>query len=191
MRTIAAFLILLLTAGAAFAAEDDDLRDTMPRYLLEGPNGRAVTADDFPGRFQLITFGYTFCPDICPTTLATMSQVMTQLGDLAGRVQPLFISVDPERDTVAVVRRYTEYFDPRIVGLTGSPELVRHAADRFRVRYEKHVESGAAPDRYSVDHTAGMFLLGPNGRYITKFAYTMPARDVVARMRVLLAEEPR
>jgi protein SCO1/2 len=191
MKRLTTFLILLAMAWPAFAVDDEQPLDTTPRYLLQGPNGRAVTNGDFPGRFQLITFGYTWCPDICPTTLATMSQVMAQLGDLAPQVQPLFISVDPERDTVPVLRRYTEYFDARIIGLTGSPELVRAAADRFRVRYEKHLEPGSAPDRYSVDHTAGMFLLGPDGRYITKFAHALPAADVTARLRTLIAGEAR
>ncbi len=173
------------------AADEAGAVDPMPRYLLQGPNGRAVTSGDFPGRFQLITFGYTYCPDICPTTLAAMSQVMAQLGELAPRVQPLFISVDPERDTIPVLRRYTEFFDARIMGLTGSPALVRAAADRFRVRYEKHVEPGAPPDRYSMDHSTGMYLLGPDGGYITKFGYSMSAADVAARLRVLMTERER
>lgn len=179
--------LAILTGARADNAPAPD--DPMPRYLLQGPTGRVVTSSDFPGRFQLITFGYTGCPDICPTTLATMAKVMAQLGDEAARVQPIFISVDPERDTVPVVREYTRYFDARIVGLTGPAHLVRAAADRFRVRYEKYLAPGAAPDRYSIDHTAGMFLLGPDSRYITRYAYALTADDIATQLRAVLAAE--
>jgi protein SCO1/2 len=91
--------------------------------------------------------------------------------------------VDPERDTPEQLQVYTAFFDPRILGLTASPELVRAAADRFRVRYEKVSEPGAAPDRYSVDHSAGMYLLGPDGGFLHKFAYQTPTADVAERIR--------
>ena len=87
---------------------------------------------------------------------------MGKLGDLANRLQPIFVSVDPERDAPEKLAQYTAFFDPRIVALTGSPELIRHAANNFKVRYQKHFEPGAAPDKYSVDHSAGMYLLGPD-----------------------------
>lgn len=190
MKNLTILLLLALATLAGARAEDEPApADPMPRYLLQGPNGRVVTTADFPGRFQLITFGYTGCPDICPTTLATMAQVMALLGDDAARVQPIFISVDPERDTVPVVREYTRYFDERIVGLTGPAHLVQAAADRFRVRYEKHLAPGAAPDRYSVDHTAGIFLLGPDTRYITRFAHAQAATDIARRLKEILAAE--
>lgn len=182
-------LMALATLAGAHADDEPEPADPMLRYLLQGPNGRVVTTADFPGRFQLITFGYTGCPDICPTTLATMARVMALLGDDAARVQPIFISVDPERDTVPVVREYTRYFDTRIVGLSGPTHLVRAAADRFRVRYEKYLAPGAAPDRYSIDHTAGMFLLGPDTRYITRYAYALTADDIATRLRAVLAAE--
>jgi protein SCO1/2 len=182
-------LLALATLTGARADDEPGPGDPMPRYLLQGPNGRVVTTADFPGRYQLITFGYTGCPDICPTTLATMAQVMAQLGEEAKRVQPIFISVDPERDTVPVVRNYTEYFDARIIGLTGPAHLVRAAADRFRVRYEKYLAPGAAPDRYSVDHTAGMYLLGPDSGYITRYAYALTATEIATRLKAVLAAE--
>ena len=150
--------------------------------------GRAVSDQDFPGRFQLISFGYTFCPDICPTTLAEMSLIMDKLGKLGERLQPLFVTVDPERDTPEVLRRYTDFFHPRIIGLTGSPELVRRVADHFKVRYEKHLEPGAEAGKYSVDHSAGMYLLGPDGRFITKFAYATPHQEITERIRALMRE---
>ncbi|MDP2794694.1 MAG: SCO family protein [Sulfurisoma sp.] len=161
-----------------------------PRYLLQGTNGRAFMDSDFRGRFQLISFGYTFCPDICPTTLIEMAEVLKLLGDDAARLQPIFVSVDPERDTLDVLREYTAFFDKRILGATASPELIRRAADNFKVRYEKVMEPGAAPLQYSVDHSAGMYLLGPGGEFIMKFAYATPVADVVARLREIFAAKP-
>jgi protein SCO1/2 len=192
---IAALCAALICAAPAWAgasaAEEQPEAGIVPRYLLMDHRGRAVTDQDFRGRFQLIAFGYTFCPDICPTTLAEMALILEKLGDQARRVQPLFISVDPERDTPEVLRRYTEFFDSRIIGLTGSPELVRRVADHFKVRYEKHWEPGAKPDNYSIDHSAGMYLLGPDGAFITKFAYAMPPQEIADRLRALMASDQR
>lgn len=199
MRVPAAALVaaLLLAAGVATgavgAADIPDAEESPPsgRYLLMDANGRAVTNADFPGRFQLIAFGYTYCPDICPTTLVEAAAIMKRLGDRAERVQPIFITVDPQRDTPEVMATYTAYFHPRIIGLTGSAALVEHAARNFNVRYEKVTEPGAPPDRYHVDHSAGMYLLGPDGSYIRKFGYSTPAAEIVERIDALLSETPK
>jgi len=193
---LAALAAVLIGAPIAWAevspAESDEQPEVgiVSRYVLMDHRGRAVTDQDFPGRFQLISFGYTFCPDICPTTLAEMSLIMDKLGKQADRLQPLFVTVDPERDTPEVLRRYTAFFHPSIIGLSGSPELVRRVADHFKVRYEKHWEPGAAKDKYSVDHSAGMYLLGPDGRFLAKFAYASPPAEVAERIRRLMEEQP-
>lgn len=169
-------------AGAPDSTAADDANESRginARYMLMDANGRAVSNEDFPGLFQLIAFGYTFCPDVCPTTLAEIAVIMEQLGATAERMQPLFITVDPERDTAAALRSYTEFFHPRIMGLSGSPDLIRRAADSFKVRYEKVRDPGAPPEQYAVDHSAGIYLLGPDGRYIRKFAYAMPPAEIV------------
>jgi protein SCO1/2 len=153
-----------------------------PRYLLQAANGRVILDGDFRDRFQLIAFGYTFCPDICPTTLLEMADILKRLGDKAAKLQALFISVDPERDTLPQLRTYTAFFDARILGATGSPELVRRAADNFKVRYEKVVEPGVKTQHYAVDHSAGMYLLSPGGQFLTKFAYGTPVEDITARI---------
>ncbi|WP_313953206.1 SCO family protein [Accumulibacter sp.] len=157
------------------------------RYLLMDANGRAVSNEDFPGQFQLLTFGYTSCPDVCPTTLAEMAVVMSSLGKDADHLQALFVTVDPERDTATVLRAYVALFDPRIIALTGSSMLLQRAADGFKVRYEKVQEPGAPPEHYAVDHSAGMFLLGPNGRYLRKFAYAVPPAEIAEWIRELMA----
>jgi protein SCO1/2 len=180
MKRLLISLLMLAFALPALAADagTDETTAITARYLLMDANGRAVSNEDFPGNFQLITFGYTFCPDICPTTLAEMSVIMEKLGKASDRLQPLFITVDPERDTPAVLRDYTVFFHPRIVGLTGSPALVKRAADNFKVRYEIAREPGSPREQYAVDHSAGMYLLGPDGRYIRKFAYATPPADI-------------
>jgi protein SCO1/2 len=169
----------ILSEPSAEAQTAQDAR-SMPRYLLQNGRGRAVMTEDFKNRFQLIAFGFLGCPDVCPTTMLEMQQVLVALGERAKQLQPIFISVDPERDTGPVLDAYTANFDSRILGLTGSEKLVRWAADNFKVQYEKVREPGAAAGIYTMDHTAGMFLLGPDGQRIAKFAYGVPASSIVA-----------
>jgi len=152
-----------------------------PRYLLQDHNGHAVTNLDFPDQYQMIYFGYTYCPDICPTSLAVAAAALDLLGDKAERIQPLFITVDPARDSAKVLRDYTAYFHPRMLGLIGSEDMVARVAAGFRVKYEK-VPSDTDPQRYFMDHTASLFLLGPDGSFRTKFAHGIPADDLAERL---------
>lgn len=166
--------------------------DLVPRYLLQDPRGRVVTHESFRGRFQLITFGFTSCPDVCPTTLLAFRNILETPGLQAERLQALFITVDPERDTAALLLEYTAAFHPGILGLTGSPELLQRAAETFRVRYEKIREPGAAAEIYTMDHSTGMYLLDPEGRFLLKFASNTPPSQVAARLRSLMeADHPR
>lgn len=148
----------------------------IPRYLLQAPNGRSITNEDFRGRFQLISFGYTYCPDVCPTTLVEMAAILKLLDEKSARLQAIFITVDPERDSAQVLKNYTEFFDPRIIGLTGSPALVRRAADNFKIRYAKVPSTDGK--NYAVDHSAGMILLGPDGQFVKKFPFAMPVEEI-------------
>lgn len=189
----AALLLMSLTATveAELPAEgevevEQTERGLVSRYMLMDTKGRTVTDRDFPGSFQLISFGYTFCPDICPTTLAEMSLIMKRLGELSERLQPIFITVDPERDTPERLNQYTAFFHPQLIGLTGSPELVRRVADNFKVRYEKHYEPGGNSESYSVDHSAGMYLLGQDGRFEVKFAFGTPVSQITERIRTII-----
>ena len=193
IRFLAALLAALIvcnpaTAQSAHEMLVGDTSNINPRYLLQDTNGRSVTNEDFRGRFQLIAFGYTYCPDICPTTLVEMAAILKQLGDQADRLQPIFITVDPERDSAKVLKTYTEFFDPRILGLTGSPALVRRAADNFKIRYAKVREPGA--ENYAVDHSAGMILLGPDGAFIKKFAFATPVDEISVQLRKILGAYP-
>ncbi len=193
-RATLAIALALLWACPAFAQTpvatapaQEEPEGISPRYLLMNPQGRAVITEDFPGRFQLVTFGFSSCPDVCPTTLLAFKAILAELGEQAPRVVPIFITVDPERDTVEVLRAYTNAFDPRIIGLTGPLELVKRAAERFRFQFEKVREPGAAPDVYTMNHTAGMVLLDGQGNFLTRFAYEAPVHDIVLRIRSDLA----
>ena len=186
-----ALLFATLLAAAPVWAQHDlsgEATGIVPRYLLQDPLGRSVTNEDFRGRFQLIAFGYTYCPDVCPTTLVEMAEILKQLGADAGRLQPIFVTIDPERDTGKVLKTYTEFFDPRILGLTGSPALVRRAADNFKIRYAKVREPGN--ENYAVDHSAGMVLLGPDGLFVRKFGFGTPVERIVGELRQILAATP-
>ena len=162
-----------------------------PRYLLMGTNGRAVRSEDFRERFQLIAFGYVSCPDVCPTTMSEMQQVLATLGPRADRLQPIFITLDPQRDTLEVLKAYAANFDKRILGLTGSEALVRFSANNFKVVYTKVQEPGAGPNVYTMDHTAGMFLLGPDGQLLKKFGYSTPVKDITQEIETWLAEDAK
>lgn len=157
-----------------------------PRYLLMGTNGRSVTSEDFRGRLQLIAFGFVSCPDVCPTTLLEMSHVLSAMGARAQHLQPIFITVDPQRDTAQVLGAYIQGFDARILGLTGPIDLVRRAAENFKVQFAKVQEPGANPDVYTMDHTSGMFLLGPDGSLVAKFGYGAPVAEVSERVQYWL-----
>ncbi len=134
-------------------------------FSLVGGDGQLVTERSFPGKYLLIYFGYTSCQDVCPTTLTSLAAALDGLGEKAEQVQPLFITVDPQRDTPAVVRQYASSFTPRLLGLTGSPGEVRKVAEAYRVTSVIHRgDRGAA--NYLVDHSSVIYLVGPDGRFI-------------------------
>ncbi|MEZ5933105.1 MAG: SCO family protein [Alphaproteobacteria bacterium] len=151
-------------------------------FELVDQTGSPIADEDFKGSWQLVFFGFTYCPDICPTTLDTVSAVMEALGSDADSVAPLFITVDPERDTPDVMADYVANFDSRIIGLTGSPEQIKAAAQAFRVYYNK-AENTDAPDDYSMDHSAFLYLMGPNGEYVSHFSHNDDVEKIVAGIR--------
>ena len=157
-----------------------------PRYLLVDQFGRTVSNNDFAGRFQLVNFGYTHCPDVCPTSLSVMSRSLRLLGPDAEQVQPIFITVDPARDTREVLKQYVAYFHPRLLGLSSSPAMIKRTAELFKAHYEKVPAPDGNPDGYTMDHTASLYLLGRNGEFITKFAHGLPAQEVAKRIRTYL-----
>ena len=150
-------------------------------FQLTDHTGKTVSDRDFRGRYMLIFFGYTFCPDVCPTTLATVAGALDKLGPAGAKVVPIFVTVDPERDSVAVMKDYVSAFGPTIVGLTGTPDEIAKVAKEFKV-YAAKVTSDKA-DGYTVDHSAILYLMGPDGRFIAHFTHGISADDLAAGLK--------
>jgi protein SCO1/2 len=155
-------------------------------FALTDQENRPVTDRILQGKWTLVYFGYTFCPDVCPTTLAALAQAIGDLGAKAGTLQVVFITVDPGRDTPSALRRYlaNPAFPRGVIGLTGSPDQIKAAAGAYRVYYAKR---GAGSD-YSVDHTSVVYLMDPHGRFVRPVAAGPPA-DMARQIR--LAMDPR
>jgi protein SCO1 len=134
-------------------------------FRLENGDGQQVTDGNFRGKYMLVYFGYTFCPDVCPTTLGEVADAMDKLGAKADRVQPIFITVDPKRDTPDVVKRYAAAFSPRLLGLTGTPDEIATVAKEYRVYFAEH-RTGPGPNDYSMDHSSVLYLMGPDGKFV-------------------------
>ncbi len=182
-RWILFLLTLLLVSGIA-AISALVLNEMQPgkrqiasgKALIGGPftltdhTGRRVSEKDFAGRFMLVFFGYTNCPDVCPAELQVISAALDRLGDRARNVTPVFITLDPERDTVERMADFVSNFHERLIGLTGSAGEIRAAAKVFRVFYAK-AKNGASSAEYLMDHSSFVFLMSPKGEYLAHFSY--------------------
>jgi protein SCO1/2 len=151
---------------------------------LTDHHGKARRLEDFRGKAVVLLFGYTRCPDVCPTTLADAALAMKQLGPEADRVQVLFVSVDPERDTQDVLAKYVPAFDARFLGMYGDLEATRRAAKEFKVYFEKR--PGKTPDAYTIDHSAQAYVLDPDGRLRLFIRHDRIAEDLAPDLRTLL-----
>ena len=175
--------VLALSQGPAGPAVQ-----TSGKALIGGPftlvdqNGKTVTDQDFRGRYMLVLFGFTHCPDVCPGELQVMSVSLDELGPKADEIVPIFITLDPERDTQEAMGAFVKNFGSRFVGLTGSPEAIAAAADAYRVAYAQVQEDTSKPD-YSIDHSGLVYLMGKDGEYITHFAYGTPAAKMTETLR--------
>ncbi|MBI1238898.1 MAG: redoxin domain-containing protein [Alphaproteobacteria bacterium] len=181
-------LTLLLPAGAppqAPTAASAPVPIGGP-FTLVGGDGLTVTDADFRGRFMLVFFGFTHCPDVCPTALEEMGRTLETLGEDSKRVTPVFISVDPERDTPDMVQDYVAFFDTRIVGLTGSDAQIDAVAKAYKVYHEKvEIEGG-----YTVDHTALTYLMGPDGTFRQLFRPQETPEERAKAIKAAIAAEP-
>lgn len=157
------------------------------RALVGGPftltdhTGKRVSETDFAGRYMLVYFGFTYCPDACPAGLQLIGETMERLGAKARQVVPIFITVDPERDTVAQMSAYVANFHPQLVGLTGTLEEITDAARAYRVYFAK-VEDDSSGDGYSVDHTSIIYLMDRTGAYVTHFRHGMTSEEMARRI---------
>jgi protein SCO1/2 len=187
LKMCAAYAALALSACTPstpqFQNTDITGADFGKNFALTDHTGQTRHLSDYQGKVVLIFFGFTQCPDVCPTTLAEMSEVMKKLGKEADKVQVLFISVDPERDTQAVLSQYVPAFDPRFVGLTGSVEQIAAVAKDFKAFYQKVPSPNGS---YSVDHFSAMYAFDARGRIRLLIRYQAPVDSVVADVKTLL-----
>ncbi len=188
-RLTAIYLILaLVISGGAIASSQTVLPGLFGGpFALTDHNGRSVTEKSFAGRHMLVYFGYTYCPDICPTDLTSAAAALDQLGALADRLQVLFITVDPARDTTDVLRAYAMAIHPRILGLTGSEQVIAAAARAYRVhRRVFRMDGAAGPDDYLVDHSSLTYLMGQDGQFVTLFPHGSSPERIAAVLRKYL-----
>ncbi|MEX0583637.1 MAG: SCO family protein [Sneathiella sp.] len=150
-------------------------------FSLVNHKGERVTDEDYKGKLLLIFFGFVNCPDVCPTEMQTISLAMQELGDQASEVVPIFITVDPARDTPEAMADFVAAFHPSLVGLTGSEEEISDVKKKYRVYGQK--QEGGDPDYYLVDHTSFTYLMGKDGELITVFSFGVPAEEIAAKVR--------
>ena len=170
-------------SGPSFKSTDITGADYGKDFALTDHTGKARTLGDFRGKVLVMFFGYTRCPDVCPITLAELKAVKEQLGEEGKRLQVVFVTVDPERDTQKLLAEYVPAFDPSFLGLYGDPAAIAKVAKDFRVFYQK--SPGKTPDSYTVDHTAGSYIFDPQGR-LRLFARHGNAGNLLADIRTLL-----
>ena len=191
LRLLGALLLVLSFAGCAppqpgFINTDITGADCCKDFRLTDHNGKVRTLADFRGKAVVMFFGYTQCPDVCPTTMLEMKAVLQQLGADAQRVQVLFVTVDPERDTRELLSRYVPAFDPSFLGLYGDMDVTAKTAKEFRVFYQK--QPGSTPSSYTMDHTAGSYVFDPQGRVRLFVRHGDGGANLVADLRIVLKQ---
>jgi protein SCO1 len=174
------FGVILIVTGRVSAPVAQQVAAIGGPFKLVDQDGRVVTDRDFKGRPFLVFFGFTHCPDICPTALFEVSEIMRALGRDADRTRALFITVDPERDTPKVIKDYLSSFDPHLTGLTGDPAEVAAVAKAYRAYFKKvPLDQGG----YTVDHTAIVYLMDKEGRFVSPFSLKRTAEAAAADLR--------
>ncbi len=191
LRRLGVLLLVLMLAGCGVAApgfKNTDVTgsDCCKDFRLTDHHGNTRTLADFRGKAVVMFFGYTQCPDVCPTTMAEMKAVLQQLGADAQRVQVLFVTLDPERDTRELLANYVPAFDPSFIGLFGDLETTAKIAKEFRVFYQK--QPGPTPGSYTLDHTAGSYVFDPQGRVRLFVRHGDGGANLVADLRSLLKQ---
>ncbi len=157
-------------------------------FTLTDHEGRDFSLRDLEGKAVLLSFGYTYCPDVCPLTLSVSAWVVDALAELDMDVVPVFVSLDPKRDTPDVLARYVKHFHPRMIGLTGSPEQLALVAERYSARFE--INGDGWGDRYTLDHTSNLYVLDTRGELAAIVPYGLPAEHVAERVKRLLPTPP-
>jgi protein SCO1 len=172
--------IVLLVAGRVPAPITTAVSTVGGPFRLVDQNGKPRTEEDLKGHPFLVFFGFTHCPDVCPTTLFEVSEVLRNLGPDAGGARALFVTVDPERDTPDKLKDYLSSFDPHLIGLTGAPDAVERVLKAYRVYYRKVPTEGGG---YTMDHTALVYLMDKQGRFVAPFNLKRRAEEAAADLR--------
>jgi cytochrome oxidase Cu insertion factor (SCO1/SenC/PrrC family) len=179
----AAHMVSMTAQSPSPSPTTDASTGTLPiggTFSLGDTDGNAVTQDALKGAYSLVFFGFTSCPDICPTTLQAMTVALDKIGTLAEKVKPVFITIDPERDTPEVMKKYIASFNPRFLALTGSKEQTDAAATAYKVYYKAMKKEGDAD--YNVDHSGFIYLMNPAGEYVTHFSHKDSAEQMMAAL---------
>ena len=158
-------------------------------YELVRQDGVTIRDEDLHGKYQLVYFGFAFCPDICPFTLDIMATALNKIGEKADLVQPIFITLDPERDTASELEAYINAFFPSFIGLTGSPEAIDHAAKTLKVYYRK-VEDEGGEGGYVIDHSSIIYLFDQKGHLIKFFTHQDTSDTIAVALEELVSEQP-
>jgi cytochrome oxidase Cu insertion factor (SCO1/SenC/PrrC family) len=192
-HVVLATLLLLASLAVSAPAGAGEKLPRLPN-LFGGPfhltdeQGRQVGPDAYAGKFMLVYFGYSYCPDICPTDLTIMATALDALGERADQVQPLLISVDPSRDTPEALREFTDAFHPNLIGLTGTEVEIVAAAKAYRVHRRRFQMEGMSGDDYLVDHSTLTYLMGPDGRFLSMFPRGSTPERMAEVLRKYLSE---
>ena len=182
---VAAFAFMWLLLWSDYRADLARADSEPPFYAdfeLTDHRGMVQSEIDFAGRWMLVFFGFTNCPDVCPTTLSEVAVVMEGLADEAAMVQPIFITIDPERDTPTALAEYVPLFDAGIIGLTGTSEQIAGTAETFPIYFER-VEGAGDPDGYTMGHTSHLFLFDPQAGFVESWPYGTPAEEILLDLR--------
>jgi protein SCO1/2 len=186
------FAVGAIIALTIFYGGQPGLRTAEGKIAVGGPfsltttEGKRVTEKDFLGKYMLIAFGYTYCPDICPSELQEIANALDDIGVKADNIVPVFISVDPERDTPEQLKQFTENFSPRIVGLVGTPDEIKAVLKVYRAYAKK--ERSSSPGVYAITHSAYIYIIDPKGEYVDRFDYPVTSDKIAAKLRKIVPD---
>jgi protein SCO1/2 len=187
---IAVAVAVLATFGLFYYLSGGDGKKISASPVIGGAfdlldqDGKAFTQENLKGKYSLVYFGYTHCPDVCPTELQDMTTALEKLGSLADKIRPIMISVDPKRDTPAALKEYMSNFYPGFIGLTGTAEQVRKASSAYRAYYRKADDKKGGD--YTMDHSSIVYFMDPEGRYLRHFAYGVAPEKMVSGMKMAI-----
>lgn len=184
-RHVALLVIVILHLLSSFPARAAPAVTIGGPFELVGPDGRTVTEQTYRGKWLLVYFGYTSCPDSCPTALVEVAATLKGLGPEAERVQPILITIDPARDTPRLLSEYTQAFDPRIVGLTGTPSQIESVAKEYGAYFQ--ASETQAEGSSSFDHSVYLYLMDPEGLYVRAFSGGSSSKDILSALMPLLS----